>query len=428
MMSRRLAEKTAGIPGFQGETHLPGEAGYETGRRSLNPAVDARPVLVAEATSREDVRAAVLAAREQGLAFAVQATGHGTHVPSDGGLLVKTTGMDRVEIDANRGVAKVGPGAVWGQVLAAARPFGLAPLSGSSGTVGVTGYTLGGGVGWLGRRYGFAADSVLRAEVVTADGRIVTASRDRDPDLFWALRGGGGNFGVVTSLEFRLYPVSRVFAGIVYFPIESAYDVLACYRRWAADAPRELSTAIMLTRVPDGGPMAGRRALAIKVMHCGTPEQAWRDLRPLWDAAGPALAGELSPIEYADAAMGGTPARYLDFHHDLPDEVIETLVAASEEANVEIRHWAGAMAEPGPDAGPVGHRDVPFSIIVSERLPGLAESLSPYGTGGTFLNFLADASRVGTAHTAADHARLVAVKRAFDPENLFRLNLNIAPR
>jgi FAD/FMN-containing dehydrogenase len=163
--------------------------------------------MVVEASRAADVRAAVVAAREHDLPLAVQATGHGTHAAPDGAILIRTTGMATVLVDPDRRVARVGPGAVWGDVLTAAAPFGLAPLSGSSPDVGVTGYTLGGGVGWLARKHGFAADSLLRAEVVTADGSIVTASADEHADLFWALRGGGGSFGVVTALEFRLHTV-----------------------------------------------------------------------------------------------------------------------------------------------------------------------------------------------------------------------------
>ncbi|WP_336207336.1 FAD-binding oxidoreductase [Nonomuraea sp. LPB2021202275-12-8] len=426
-MSQQLASRTRRVEGFRGAVHVPGDEGYEEGRKSLNPAVDAQPVLVAEAAGTDDVRTAVIAAAEQGIPLAVQATGHGTHVPSDGGILLRTSALDGVEIDPVRRVARVGPGARWGQVLAAAARYDLAPLSGSSPQVGVTGYTLGGGVGWLSRRYGFAADSVLSAEVVTADGQVVTAAPGGHGDLFWALRGGGGNFGVVTSLEFRLYPVAQVYAGIAYFPYEVAGETLARYRDWAATAPDEVSTAVMLTSMPDG-PMRGRRVLGIKAMYAGPSEQGRQVLRPLWEAAGPALADGLRPIRYADAAMGGTPARYLDFFDALPDEVIGTLVETGAQATVEIRHWGGAMAAPGPDAGPVGHRGVPFSVIVDQRPPGLAEALGRHGIGGTFLNFLSDSTRVRTAYTAADHERLTAVKRAYDPGNQFRLNHNIEPR
>src|SRR5690348_12334245 len=180
-----------------GPVFRPGDPGYDDHRKPLNPALDPRPAVVVQAAGAGDVRAAVLAARRHALPFAVQATGHGTHVAHDDGLLLRTGTMASVVIDPDRRVARVGPGARWGDVLRAAAPFGLAPLSGSSPDVGVTGYTLGGGLGWLARRYGLAADSVLRALVVTADGELTVAGPDRNAELFWALRGGGGSFGVV---------------------------------------------------------------------------------------------------------------------------------------------------------------------------------------------------------------------------------------
>ncbi|MEU7000420.1 FAD-binding oxidoreductase [Nonomuraea sp. NPDC046570] len=406
---------------FGGAVHLPGERGYDEQRRALNPALDPRPALVAEAGGPADVRAAVLAAGEDGLALAVQATGHGTHAACDGALLLKTTKLAAVTVAPVRRVARVGPGALWGHVLEAAAPYGLAPLAGSSPTVGVTGFTLGGGVGWLSRRYGFAADSVLRAEVVTADGRHLTATPDRHPDLFWALRGGGGNFGVVTSLEFRLYPVAEVYAGIAYFPFTGAAGTLAAYRDWAAGAPREMSTALMLTTLPG----TSERAVAVKAMYAGSAEHGRRLLAPLWAAAGPVLAGGLNSMGFAQAAMGGTPARHLDLFETLPDPVIDTLVAAG--ATVEVRHWGGAMADPGPAAGPVGHRNTAFSVIIDAQVPGVAEALRPYAAGGSFLNFLSDTGRTATAYTATDHHRLRQVKRAYDPSNLFRTGHTIDP-
>ncbi|GGS85723.1 oxidoreductase [Planobispora rosea] len=423
---------------FAGTVHLPGEPGYEVARRPLFPVTDPWPALVAEAAGPQDVRAAVLTAREQGLPLAVQATGHGTHVPCDGGLLLKTTGMAGVLIDPERRIARVGPGAQWGRVLAAAAPFGLAPLSGSSPDVGVTGYTLGGGLGWLARRYGFAADSVLRAEVVTADGRLVTAGPDSHPDLFWALRGGGGNFGVVTSLEFRLHPVARVHAGTACFPVERAAETLAFYREWIAGAPGELSTAVLLTRMPDSPqtpePVRGRRVLAIKAMYAGGAEQARRALAPLWQAAGPVLLDDFRTVPYAEASMGGTAPRQVNLFGELPDPVIDALVRAADPESspervttVEVRHWGGAMAHPGPGAGPVGHRDTSLSVIVDAEAPGLAAELRPYATGGAFLNFLHDTARTATAYTAADHRRLTEVKGVYDADNTFNLGHVIPP-
>jgi FAD/FMN-containing dehydrogenase len=415
--ARRLRRALAG------ELHLPGESGYEVQRQPLHATIDPWPSMVVEASGAADVRAAVVAAREHDLPLAVQATGHGTHVASDGAILVRTTGMATVLVDPDRRVARVGPGAVWGDVLTAAAPCGLAPLSGSSPDVGVTGYTLGGGVGWLARKHGFAADSLVRAEVVTADGSIVTASADEHADLFWALRGGGGNFGVVTALEFRLYPVARVYAGTSYFAIERAAETLACYREWIADAPDALSTAVLLTRSPEG-----ERALAIRALHVGEADEARRLLAPLFAAAGAPLVDGMRPTRFVDAAMGGTAPRHVELFDALPDAVIDTLVAADARmSTVEVRHWGGAMARPAADAGPVGHRDVPLSVILDARVPAVVQALAPHATGGSFLNFLADPARTETAYTAANYQGLRQVKAAYDPDNLLRIGHTIPP-
>jgi FAD/FMN-containing dehydrogenase len=416
-----------------GAVHLPRESGYDEHRRPLRTDLDPHPAAVVEAANVADVRAALLAARTHELPFAVQATGHGTHVAADGAVLLKTSAMASVLVDPDRRVARVGPGARWAQVLTAAAPFGLAPLSGSSPSVGVTGYTLGGGVGWLARKHGFAADNVVRAQVVTADGRLLTTSADQYPDLFWGLRGGGGNFGVVTSLEFRLHPVGQVDAGFLYFPIDGAAQTLARYQQWAAGAPDELSTALVLRRMPDTAdiPQAlrDRSVVMLKVMHSGDLGQTRRLLAPLVDAAGPVLHDELRTVAYADAAMGGTAARYLDFFRDLPDGAIEQLVAAhaANGSTVEVRHWGGAMADPGPDAGPAGHRDAPFSVILDAPQSDTAAKLTPYAVGGSFLNFLSDPTRVERAYTADNLRRLREVKRFYDPENFFRMGHTITP-
>ncbi|MET8865408.1 FAD-binding oxidoreductase [Nonomuraea sp. NPDC004580] len=417
------------LPGFTGPVHRPGEPGYDIERRALNPALDPRPAVVAEAYGVSDLRSALLAARAHGVPFAVQATGHGTHVACDGGVLVKTAPMASVLVDPVRRVAKAGPGARWSEVLAAAAPFGLAPLCGSSPSVGVVGYTLGGGLGWLGRKHGFAADSVLRAEVLLADGRHVTASRNSHPELFWALRGGGGGFGVVTSLEFRLYPVAEVCSGFAYFPIEAAADTLAAYRTWIEDAPDAISTAVVLRRMPDdeGTPVAvrGRHVVMIKVLHAGPAGEARRLLAPLWRAAsahGGPLLDELRATTFAASSMGGTPARHLDLFDGVGDEVIGALLRAAEQAQtVEVRHWGGALGRPGPDAGPVSRRSTRLSVIVDTVVPGLAEELRPYANGGSFLNFTADTSRTAAAYAEGDYERLRRVKRAYDQDGFFRI-------
>jgi FAD/FMN-containing dehydrogenase len=375
--------------------------------RRIQPAPTGPPLVVPAATPA-DVRRAILQARALGTPLAVRATGHGTHVPLDGTVVVDTSPMATVLVDADRAVARVGAGAVWGDVAAAAAPFGLAPLSGSHADVGVAGYMLGGGLSWLSRRYGLAADSLLRAHVVTATGSRLVASEDENADLFWALRGGGGSFGVVTSLEFRLHHVARVYAGTAYFPVDRAREALVRYREWIAGAPDALSTALLLSRRDDG-----RRLLAIRAMYDGAAGTAQRLLRPLFDVAGEPLRDDMRDVPYAEAAMGGTRPHQVELlEDDLSDEAIDAIVSADAET-IEVRHWGGAIAAPEPGSGPVGARGTRLSVITDGRLPAL-------GGGGAFLNFLADTSRTESAFTPGDLRRLRRVKRTYDPANLFR--------
>ncbi|GAA1806283.1 FAD-binding oxidoreductase [Actinomadura chokoriensis] len=377
--------------------------------------------LTVDATGPADVRAAILTARDRGLPLTVQATGHGTVVPPDEGLLLRTSRMSSVLVDSSRRIARVGAGARWSDVIAAAAPLGLVPLSGSHASVGVTGYTLGGGVGWLCRRYGFAADHLLRARIVTADGRYLTADADRHPDLFWALRGGSGNFGVVTSLEFRLHPVSTVYGGVALFPVERAADVLTRFRDEADTRPDALSVSVALTDHAVHG-----RVVAVRAVYAGSAEDGARALRSLREAGGPPLQDDFRPMPYAQTeSLGGTAPRHFHLHADLPDALI-TAIAGSRASGIEVRHWGGAMARPAADAGPVGHRDVPFSLTVDGSDADDAAFL-PYATGGSFLNFLHDPARTAAAYTPANLRRLREVKRAYDPQNVFHRNHNIPP-
>jgi len=432
-----LTQPVSGAPvadllrSFGGPIHLPGDDTYDTQRAALNPALDSRPAIVAEATSPTDIRAALRVARQHGLPFAVQSTGHGTFVPSDGGVLVKTGRMAQVLVDPDRRIARVGPGARWSDVIAAATPFGLAPLSGSSPSVGVAGYTLGGGVGWLGRKYGFAADSLLRVDVVTADGSHLTASRGVHADLFWALRGGGGNFGIVTALEFRLHPVAEAFGGVAYFPIDRAAETLEFYRDWAPTQPDELSTTVVLMQNAPRPDLDGP-VIAVRGFYVGTPDAGERALRPLHRVAGTAMVDDYRPMTYPDAAtIGGTAPRELELYADLPGSLVDTVADAvgGEQpsiAAVEVRHWGGAMADAGPDAGPVGHRNTPFSFTI-DGTADAAAPLAEHATGGSFLNWLHDTSRTSDAFTPSNYARLRDLKRAYDPDNTFRRHHNIRP-
>jgi FAD/FMN-containing dehydrogenase len=442
---------------FGGAVHLPGDVPYAAERLPWNRRIDPRPVIVAEATGPKDVQAAIRVAREHELPFGVQSTGHGTLVPSDGGLLLRTSRMAAVEVDAERRTARAATGALWSDVIAAAAPFGLAPLSGTP-SVGVTGYTLGGGIGWLSRKYGFASDSLLRAEVVTSDGELRTVDAEENPDLFWAMRGGSGNFAIASSLEFRLYPVGQVYAGYSLYDITRAREALACYRDWALEEPDEMNTAITLMSLPDAPmipePMRGKRFLSIRVFHEGTAEDAEQRLRPLFDAAGPALMNGFAVMDFAASGveMTGPPPppvlarQQIELFREMPDGLLDILVeAAGPEGDspvnaIEVRHWGGAMERPGPDAGPASHRDAPFSIIatamygvpdmdpvIASYIQQLSGKMAPYSTGGSFLNFLGDPAKAETAFTAENYARLRQVKRTWDPDNFFHLNHNIPP-
>ncbi|GAB2846547.1 FAD-binding oxidoreductase [Lentzea nigeriaca] len=439
--------------GFAGPVYLPGQEGYDAARLPWRRNLDPKPLVVAEATNAHDVQIAVRVARELGLPFGVQSTGHGAVVPADDGVLLKTSRMADVRVDQEQRTVTAGPGVIWNSVIEAVDPLGLAPLSGAMPWVGLAGYTLGGGTGWLSRKFGFAADSLLRATVVTADGELRTASENENPDLFWALRGGSGNFGVVTELELRLFPVEQVYAGLLYFPIAKATDVLTRYREWALEEPDELNTGLVMLKMPDidqiPPPVRGKKVISLRACYIGDPDDGDKLLAPLREAGGEPLMGGLQTMTYGGVRrltgpqpMPRASLEHVDLFRALDDEVIETIVGAASGDTplsvAEIRHWGGAMAR---DTGtPVGHRDVPFSIVaeidLSDGTPpdeaksfldGLGNSLRPHATGGTFLNFINDPALTETAFSPANWQRLREVKKTYDPSNFFHCNHNIPP-
>jgi FAD/FMN-containing dehydrogenase len=441
---------------FEGTLLLPGDAGYDEACLGWNRSIVSRPAIIATAATVGDVRTAVVAARQLDLPLAVQSTGHGSIRAADGALLVKTGELTRVDIDPERRIATVGPGAIWDNVNRAAAPFGLGSLAGRCASVGVTGYTLGGGTGWLSRKFGYAADSVIRAEVVTADGTIVTASADENPDLYWALRGGGGNFGIVTSLQFRLYDTPTIFAGMSFHPVEHALDAFAAYQQWAASEPDEMNSAVLVMRLPPAPSipeaLRGKQVLAVRAFYLGDAGAGRRVLAPLLAAAGPPLfdSFDVRPFPESSAAANGPDVppialrQYVEFFHHLPHEILAQAVEAAAAATspfafVELRHWGGAMARPAADAGPAGARHVPLSIMavapytphdpltVDRHVDRLAEALSPHATGEAFLNLLTDPARTTDAFDGDDFRRLAQIKRRWDPDNVFHLHHNIPP-
>ena len=441
----------------RGEVLVPGSTGYEEARHSWHRTVDPHPAVVVDAADSADIQQAVRVARDHGLPFAVQGTGHGTLDPADGGLLVRTSLLRHVEVDPLRRTARVGPGTLWSDVIVAGAPYQLAPVSGMTPSVGVVGYTLGGGAGWLSRAYGFAADGLQSADVVTADGLALTVDRDEHPDLYWALRGGGPGFAAVTAMELDLHRVGRVYAGMRFFPATTAPAALARYREWAPAEPNELNTGLTLMGMPDAQqvpePLRGRRVLALRVFSLADAEETESTLAPLLDGLGAPLLDGIGTMRYPDTAQitGPAPppaavAQHFELFEGLPDGLVDLLLqesgegAASPLSALEVRHWGGAMAASPADAGPAGHRQVPYSVLAATMLDGplgretelaymdhLADRVRPYAHGGTFLNFLTDSTRTETAFTPENYRRLRAVKRDWDPEEFFALGHTVPP-
>jgi FAD/FMN-containing dehydrogenase len=366
---------------------------------------------VLHAVTTADLVAAVRAARRAGLPLAVRGAGHGQLRPIDGRMVVDTGHLTDVQIFSGKRVASVGPGARWGDVMAAAAPHGLAPLCGNSPDVGVFGFTLGGGVGWLSREFGYTADNLTRIEVVLADGTVVTATHDTEPELFWGLRGAGANLGLATRMEVRLAPVATVVAGEVGYRWEHAAEVLGAFAR--QEPPDHLTAMVVLDRgevtvqaVSTGDPRTAREALDAVL-----PDS----VAPIRDTFAP------QPVQEG-LTLGGTfPGGFelLDRIH--PDEIL-----ALAGARVEVRRWGGAPARQDGAGGPVGHRHVPFSVTV-DGPPDVVARAAALGTGGSFLNFLRDTARTQTAYTAGDWTRLRRLKAAVDPDNIFGSAHNIPP-
>lgn len=443
---------------FTGPIFRPGDDGYDAERAGFNLAVDHHPELIVGATGPDDVIAAVEYASARGLAVAVQTTGHGPVVPADGQVLISTRRMNDVQVDPATRTVRVGGGARWENVLPHTVPHGLAPLNGNSPNVGVVGYTLGGGVGPLGRQYGFAADRVRRVDLVTADGQLRQVTAESDPELFWAVRGGKGNFGVVVALEFELVPVSRLYGGGLFFPAEAAADVLHAYSRWLPTAPEEMSSSALLVQFPPIPEVPeifrGKYIVNLRFAYTGTVEEGERLVQPLREIGSPVL-DTLGELPYSDVATiyndPTEPAPAYDSNmslHTLDAGAIDTILAlagpdAGSPLIVELRHLGGAYARPPAIPSAVGGRDAAFVLFaVCILQPGqesavrqahehLHDKMRPWATGGTIYNLSgaadADPERVRLAFTPTVYARLAKAKATYDPENMFRLNHNIPP-
>ncbi|MFF1509663.1 FAD-binding oxidoreductase [Streptomyces sp. NPDC058326] len=445
----------------RGAVLLPDDPGYAEHVDGFDRAVEHRPALVVAVTDADDVVASVRFARDHGLGVAVQATGHGACLPADDRtIFLDSRAMNGVRVDPERRTARLEAGVLWQDVIPLTAEHGLAPLNGSAPFVGAVSYTLGGGIGVLSRRYGYAADHVRSIEVVTADGELRVADQEQNPDLFWALRGGKGNFGVVTAIEIELVEVSRLYAGGLWFPAESVRDVLHLYRTWVAGVPEEMSSSFFMVDWPDvdGVPeeLRGRFALHVRLCYLGAPEEGERLIRPLREVA-PTLLDTVADIPYTRVGTihndPPTPGSYHinNFQLSALDEgTVEAVLAlvgpgTNSAVILEVRHLGGALSRPPLVPNAVAHGSAQFQVysagvlgigqdeLVYEAHDRVVATLAPWSTGTRMLNFMAgvahtDPADVREAYTAEAYDRLVSLKTVWDPGNTFRFNHNIPPR
>lgn len=446
---------------IRGAVLAEGDASYDDARRIWNARFDRRPAAIARCTGARDVMSAVKIARTNDLLVSVRSGGHDYSGRSvcDGGLVIDVSGMKEVDVDPSAKTVTVEPGARWGAVDHATQARGLATTGGTVSTVGVAGFTLGGGSGHLTRRYGLGLDNLISAEVVTANGELIRASGDEHPDLFWALRGGSGNFGVVTSLELRLHEMGpTVLAGQILYPFDQAADALRFYRSFMTDAPDEIQCYAFLLRLPplDVFPAEFRSqvVLDLVVTHSGEPARAERELAPLRAFGSPFLDG-VAPQPYIelqkafDAAMPPGNRWYSKAHYlaDLSDQAIDIILARSAELPgaftiVYLEAEGGAVGRVEPSATAFPHRDAAFALHIfpgwtdaaddsamMEWASSFHREMAPHSTGGVYVNLLGGDEADGSqAAYGTNHSRLSAMKRKYDPTNLFRHNQNITPQ
>lgn len=445
---------------LRGETLLPGDPGYDGARSVWNAMIDRRPAAIARCRGTADIMAAVNFARRQNLLLAVRGGGHniaGNGVCNDG-LVIDLSAMRSVHVDPRSRRAQVEPGALLGDFDHEAQAFGLATPLGINSTTGVAGLTLGGGFGWLTRKYGLSSDNLVAAEVVTADGQRLMASDSEHPDLFWALRGGGGNFGVVSRFEFQLHPVGpQVFAGLLVFPFADAPAVLQQYRAFVQDMPDELCVWVVLRQAPPLPFLApevhGREVVVLPIFYLGDAAEGERLVAPLRQFAKP-LGEHLGAMPYLawqqafDPLLGPGARNYWKSHNftQLPDAALDTLLQyagrlPSGQSEIFIGLLGGQAARIPPEDTAYVQRGAFFVMNVHARWDDpsqdadcigwsrqLFRDTQGYASDGAYVNFLTEdeATRVAAAY-GRNYARLAHVKSLYDPGNFFRVNQNIAP-
>jgi FAD/FMN-containing dehydrogenase len=436
-------------PLVRGTLHLPEGDGYDQARQVWNGMIDRRPAAVLCAAGVADVMATVRFAGEYGLPVAIRCGGHnvaGTSV-GDGSIVIDLARLKSVRVDPAKRRARAAGGVLWCEYDHETQAFGLASPGGAISTTGIAGLTLGGGYGYLSRRYGMACDNLLSADVVTASGELVTASADSHPDLFWALRGGGGNFGVVTSFEFQLHPVSEPLAGMIVFPFEMSKTVLQRFRDLSLQASDDLTLLAAILPAPDGGMVVG-----VVLSYIGAEAEGERTANAFREL-GSVLMDTVARVPYC-AMQRQVDVSYPKgrrhfwksaFLNTLPDDVIDLMIEAASTSPsssnvIMFEVYGGAVARVPSDATAFGHRQAMFNLgilaiaddpaIDAEQRAwareGWQKSL-PYSTGGAYVNYMSEGEDVHSAYSDTRFPRLAAIKARYDPANLFRFNQNIPP-
>jgi FAD/FMN-containing dehydrogenase len=437
---------------LRGEVLRPGQDGYDTARKVFNAMIDKRPGLIVRCSGAADVIQCVNFAREQELPVSVRGGGHSVagKAVCEGGLMIDFSRMKGIRVDPARRTAQAQAGLTGGEFDRETQAFGLATTLGIVSTTGIAGLTLGGGKGWLHGKYGMACDNLLSADVVTADGRLLTASATENEDLFWGLRGGGGNFGVVTSFKYRLYAVGPVLGGVVLYPIEKATEVLRLYRDCTTNPPDEFRADAALLTAPDGNFVAG-----IAACYCGSLREGDEVVKPLRQF-GPPLADLLRPTPYVEQQKlldaffpFGKHHHYwkTTFLRELSDDALETIAhygrkRPSSACMTALEPTQGAATRVDPRESAFPHRSPAYELLILAlwEQPAQKEShlrwvqefwdaIVPFSGGGVYVNYLSEgegADRVRAAY-GANYNRLAAIKKKYDPSNFFRLNQNIPP-
>jgi FAD/FMN-containing dehydrogenase len=446
---------------FRGELLAHGDQGYDSARRVFNAMIDRRPGLIARCTTSEDVARAVSFAREQGALVAVRGAGHNVagFAVCDEGIVIDLSPMKKVVVDPAAHTVRAEAGTTWGEVNDALQPHGLAATGGFVSVTGVSGLTLGGGLGWLVRKHGLALDNLLCAEVVLADGRLVIASASENEDLFWAMRGGGGNFGVVTCFEFRAHPVGTVLAGIVLHPAAAAGGVLRRWREFEKTSPEELTQGALLFHIPDDpsrpAQLRGAPVVGVGGVYAGAVEEGEKVLAP-FRAYGSPVADLFQPTAYNVAQRmadflwpsdlhGYWKSRYLKDLSDAAIDVVTDFFARvpSRHTVVVLEYYGKSAMQRVPDSATAfGHRNWPYNILVTSAWSAAAdtdrnvawtreffEAMAPFTAKAAYVNYIGDEGTEGlnAAYGTEKLTRLAAIKMNYDPMNLFRMNQNIAP-